>query len=342
MTTPELEELLAEDAPRPSDAFTARMEERLAQGFPRRRRARMPAVPRVPSLPRPALAGLASAALALSVTVALLVGGGENADDARTAVAPAAPGARDAAGSAESLEPAPREGIAPGESERDIERSARLTLAAPADELGRAAEAIVGVADRHDGFVLRSEVNTGEDGGGGSFELRIPQERLRAALVDLSAIGEVRARSEQGQDVTSAVSSTEERLDEARSDRRGLLRRLERAESDEASRAIRRRLRLVSAEIRGLSGELRALRERVDYAAVSVTLEEGGSDGDGGSDGSDDGAGAALDDALGTLEGALEMGIRALGVLLPLSLLAAAGWLATRLALRRRRNAALG
>lgn len=347
MTTRELELLLREDAPQPSDEFRARMDERLAEGFPSRRARRLPALPRVPRL---ALAGVASALLALSVTVALLTGSEDSADGpSDSASAPAAGESGDSAASTGAAEPAPDDlgflqagpgtDIAPRERERQIERSAQLTLAAPADQLGRAAEEVVAVADRHRGFVLRSNVSTGEDGGGGEFELRIPQDRLRPALRDLSAIGEVRARSEQGQDITPAVSRTAERLDEARADRRGLLRRLEQAQTDAEARAIRRRLRLVSAEIRGLTRALRSLRERVDYAAVTVTLEEGG---DAGSDDNGAGAGAAFDDALGSLEGALELGIRALGVLLPLALLAAAGWLASRLVLRRRRDAALG
>lgn len=351
MTTRELEQLLREDAPQPSDAFRARMDEGLAEGFPRRRARRLPAFTRVPRL---ALAGAASALLALSVTVALLTGGEEAADDDAAGVsAPAVPTpsaaeeSADSAGGAElapddpqALRAAPGSDIAPRERERQIERSAQLTLAAPADQLGRAAEQVVGVADRHRGFVLRSDVSTGDEGGGGEFDLRIPQDRLRPALRDLSAIGEVRARSEQGQDITPAVSRTAERLEEARADRRGLLRRLELAQTDDESQTIRRRLRLVSAEIRGLTRELRGLRERVDYAAVTVTLEEGGDDA--GSDDGGTGTGAAFDDALGSLEDALELGIRALGVLLPLALLAAAGWLATRMLLRRRRDAALG
>lgn len=348
MTTRELELLLREDAPQPSDEFRARMDQRLAEGFPRRRTRRLPALPRVPRL---ALAGAASALLALSVTVALLTGGEESADGPSDgAAAPAAGESGDSAASTGATEPAPDDlqslqatpgsDIAPRERERQIERSAQLTLAAPPDQLGHAAEEVVAVADRHRGFVLRSNVSTGEDGGGGEFGLRIPQDRLRPALRDLSAIGEVRARSEQGQDITPAVSRTAERLDETRADRRGLLRRLEQAQTDAEARAIRRRLRLVSAEIRGLTRELRGLRERVDYAAVTVTLEEGGEDA--GSDDGGAGTGAAFDDALGSLEGALELGIRALGVLLPLALLGSAGWLASRLVLRRRRDAALG
>ena len=339
MTTRELELLLREDAPQPSEEFRSRMDERLAEGFPRRRVRRLPAFSRVPRL---ALAGAASALLALSVTVALLTGGDDSEDAASPVVAPSSPAPNEASGAAELQrgEDPVADDIAPRERERQIERSAQLTLAAAADELSRAAEEIVAVADRHRGFVLRSNVSTGDQGGGGEFDLRIPQDRLRPALRDLSEIGEVRARAEQGQDITPAVSRTAERLDEARADRRGLLRRLELAQTDAESRAIRRRLRLVSAEIRGLASELRGLRERVDYAAVTVTLEEGGDEA--GSDDGGAGAGAAFDDALGSLEGALELGIRVLGVLLPLALLAALGWLAARLALRRRRDAALG
>lgn len=363
MTTPELEDLerlLSEDAPEPSPEFAARMEKRLEEGFPRRRRLpTLPRLPRLARLPRAALAGIASAALALSVSVALLTGDGDEPESGdRPAVAPlsgeeagggrAADTAAQSGGEAAAPAPGPGGvaipspgGVAPDAPERHIERSAQLTITTPDDDVGRAGERIVAVTDRHRGFVLRSEMRTGEEGDGGTFELRVPQERLRPALRDLAAIGDVRSRSEQGQDVTPAVSRTEERLEEARTERRGLLRRLERADDDREARAIRRRLRLVSAEIRSVTRELRALRERVDYAAVTVTLQAGSEDGGGAGAGSDGGAGAALDDALGSLEGALELAIRALGVLLPLSLLGGAGWLAARLVVRRRRDAAL-
>jgi uncharacterized protein DUF4349 len=137
--------------------------------------------------------------------------------------------------------------------------------------------------------------------------------------------------------VTRGFASFADRLHAARAERRGLLRRLERADSDREARAIRERLNLVAAEIRGLREQLRDLRERTTYAAVTVTLEE--KDGDEGGGG---GTGEAFDDALGSLVGAFNVAIRVLGVLIPLALVAGLAWLGATALRRRRREAALG
>ena len=234
-------------------------------------------------------------------------------------------------------------GFAPGESERRIERSASLTLEAPEGKLDRVAGDIVTVTDRYDGFVLRSNVTSGDDGiPGGQFELRIPADRLQAALRDLSKLGKVRSQSQSGDDVTRAFVSAADSLEGARAERRSLLRRLENAESDAQAESIRQRLDLNASEIRGLRGQLRDLRLRTDYSQVNVTLE-GSDKGDGESSGAadDDGLRGALDDALGSLSDSVEVLVRALGVLVPLSLLAALAWFAGRTARRRRRESAL-
>lgn len=361
-TDPELRELqelalaLRADVPEPREEFAAVMEVRRGQGFPRQSRRRLPALPR---LPRPALAVAASVLLALAVGAGLFARGGDG-DPAPTALSDAptaAPTGADARELSEQVAPgaavAPddaqlREGplgagggrIAPGERERKIVRDAQLTIGAPADELSRVGDEVIAITDRHRGFVLSSSLTTGEDGAtGGEYELRIPQQRLRAAIRDLSALGTVESRSEQGEDVTPAFSRTQEGLEEARADRRGLLRRLESAQTDQQADAIRRRLRLVSAEIRRLQGRLERLDERVDYAAVSVTLTEREGDSGGGASGS---TREALDDAVDSLVGAVNLGLRVLGVALPLGLLGGAAWLAAGVLRRRRREAALG
>ena len=102
--------------------------------------------------------------------------------------------------------PARRRQLRPGKRERRIERSASLTLAAPGDELDRVAERVQAVTDRYGGFVLRSSITSGDEGAeGGNFELRIPANRLQPALRDLAALGEVRSRTQSGQDVTPRV-----------------------------------------------------------------------------------------------------------------------------------------
>jgi hypothetical protein len=364
----ELQELalaLQADAPEPDAEFAAELEQLVRDRFPRSRpapirgltRPRPPAwiarLPR-PSGRRPMLAG-AAAAVVLATVIGVAVstnppGGGERADDVPGASAPVgAQESGDVAGDAARLAPTTpvpplppgQEELAPGAPERRIERSARITLVAPGDELEEVAAGINQVADRHRGFVLRSEVSSGEKGStGGSFELRIPQESLQPALGDLAELGDVRARSQSGQDVTASYVSARDRYDATQAERRSLIRRLRRADSDAEADRIRDRLFAVSAEVRAVRAELRRLRERTNYAAVSIDLER--KDGDRDEDsGSANGTGEALDDALGSLLGSLNLALRALGVLIPLALLGTLGWLAFAVLRRRRREAAL-
>jgi hypothetical protein len=348
----ELQELalaLEADTPRPSDELARTLGGRVAAGFPGR--GRMPL--RLPELrrpPLPVLAGAASALAALAVAAALVIP--DSGEDAATPGPPAA--ASESLPSDRAAGAAPRDlalppetappgggGIAPAERNRRIERAAQLTLSAPGEELDRVADRIVAAVDRRRGFVLSSSVTSGEDGAtGGYFELRVPARQLQATLRELSGLAHVSSRSQRGDDITREFVSVEDRLDAARAERRGLLRRLERATSDQQARAIRERLELVSAEIHGLRGRLRELRERVTYAQVTVTLTE--EDGDAGGSGGGDSTRDALDDALSSLLGSLNLALRALGVLIPAALVGLLAALLARALQRRRREAALG
>ena len=346
----ELQELalaLADDTPDPDEAFAELLSSRVHEGFPRERR--LPRV-RVPRLPRRAIW---ATGLAASLAVAVVVAVGLPSDPDVEERLSSEPEMRDLSGD-EALPPEPARGGATSQSaplpdkdfeprgrERTIERSAQITLAAPGRELDEVADRIVAVTDRHRGFVLRSSVTSGDDSTtGGSFELRIPTDKLRPAIRDLSELGHVRSRTQSGEDVTRSVTSVRDRLAAARAERRSLLRRLENADSDDEAEAIRRRLDLVAGEIRTLRGQARDLRLRTDYATVSVSLVE--EDGDeGGSGGGAGDTGDALDDALGSLIGAFNLLVRALGMLIPLGLLGGAMWFAARAAMRRRREAAL-
>lgn len=347
----------------PRDQFARALDERVAAGFPRAGSGRRRGAPPLPwrgsagrrgagSRPRRrglALAG-AAASLVLVIGVAVSLDRQEQTVGDSFSRAPDTGAARPAPLSESDSPPAAavvpdqggRERVAPGERERRIERSAELTLAAPDDELDAVADDIVRVTDRHRGFVVRSSVASGDDSArGGSFDLRVPAASLQAALADLSKLGHVRARRQAGQDITPAFVSARDRLDAARAERRSLLRRLAGADSDAEAERIRRRLDALSLSIERLRRELGALRERSDYAAVTVVLEA--SDGE---DEGDDGSGAggtrdALDDSLGLLAASLNLVLRALGVLIPLGLAAGLGMVGSRLLRRRRREAAL-
>jgi hypothetical protein len=303
---------------------------------------------------------------ALAVTAGVLVsGGGGNGIDnfSKQPVGGADSAARSAAGRAEDLGQQPKTAasapgtalppalseqldrrggdFAPGRRQR-IERSASLTLSAPGDELDKVAAGVNTVTERYDGFVLRSNLTTGDQGTtGGSFELRIPATRLQAALADLAKLGDVRGRSQAGEDVTRQYANATDRLEAARAERRSLLRRLEKATTDQQTEALRQRLDANAGEIRTLRGQLRDLRLRTDYAKVTVTLEEGNKDGGASGPGSSNGLGGAVDDALGSLGDSVEILIRTLGWAIPIGLVLLGFTLGGRTLRRRRREAAL-
>jgi hypothetical protein len=357
----ELQELalaLRADTSEPSQAFAEELRGRVEAGFPRRDDSIRSRAPRIALRMLPAAAALAT--VVAIVTALSFVdlratnddggdgGGGGGADGGSVAPEGPAPSAersaKDSGGSTAAVvpdePPIPRGGgFAPGRRDRKIERSISMTLEAPNKEIPALAGDVTEVTNRHGGFVLSSNLNSDDEGATGFFELRIPSGRLREALADLAGLATVRSQSQSGQDVTREHVTARDRLDSARAERRGLLRRLGLATTDEEAEAIRRRLDIVAGEINGLRSQLRSLRLRTDYAIVTVDLA--GEDGDTGGSG----AGASFDDAVGDA-GDLFVGfagvlIRILAIALPLAVIALVAWLAGRTFRRRRRESVL-
>lgn len=365
-----LEETLQEITPTPDPDFVAEMEERMRLSFPPKRPPRFvrPTIT-IPKLRYPAFAGAAaSALLALMVSLAI-VNNKDGSDKPSQPVVADKPVVaesetlfdtqehesrqRDPAGGgavAESTalvpstalpEPVPpNEGkVAPNRRDRKVEQTAQLSLAADPGDFDQIADDIFAVAQRRNGFVLRSSFTQGEDGASaGTFELRVPAAQLQSTLSDLSRVATVRSRSESGTDVTGNFVAARDRLRIARAERKSLLTRLENAETDQAAAAIRQRLEIVAGEITGLRSQLRNMRERTSYSAVSVELidEDAITTADNKSDTDE-----AFDDAVGSLEDILNFLIRALGILVPVTLAGLLGWFATSRARRRARERTL-
>jgi hypothetical protein len=352
----ELQELalaLRADSPAPDRAFAGELGRRVEAGFPpepglRPSRFRLPRMRLLP------VAGVVAPLVLIVVVVFAaggpLQGGGDEDDEAGgggggSALSEPAPGASAAEaggrrGEDTLAQPAlPGTAFAPKQRERRIERSIAMTLTAPDDEIPALADDVNRVAARYDGFVLRSELDTGDGGATGSYELRIPSNRLQGAVRALAGLATVSSQSQSGQDVTREFVTTADRLEAARAERRSLLRRLENAETDSEAEAVRARLDLVAGEINGLRSQLRDLRLRTDYAIVSVDLigdeTDSGSSGDGGS--FDD----AVGDAGDLLVGFAGVLIRVLAIVLPVGLMAALVWVGAAAVRRRRRESAL-
>jgi hypothetical protein len=354
---------LRDDAPSPDPDFALRMNARVAAGFPPARRGmrlRMPAF----AVKRPRMAALGFAAsllLVLVVAVSLTnndtrqtqfsatalkgAGGAESAPSVASAPAqkgpPSATDAPSGSSGATSGDatvapaPAPGDGFTGGQN-RKVERSAALALEAPQDKLGDVGDQVIAVTDRYHGFVLRSSVTSANaESSSGSFDLRIPVRSLRPALRDLSALADVKSRTENADDITGSFVSARTRLQELGAERRGLLRRLEKAKTDLAASAIRSRIRTVNAQIENQTTAMNNLRRRTSYAAVSVTLQakQGGSGG---------GIGNGARDLRDSLVDSANLSLRVLGVAIPIAILTALLWAGSAWFTRRRRESALG
>jgi hypothetical protein len=224
-------------------------------------------------------------------------------------------------------------------ADRRVERAARLELTAEPTEVQEVADGVVRETQAIGGYVQRSQVATREDGGGATFVLRVPSARLDDALARLSKLAHVRALTQDATDITASFVSAEERLSDARAERRALLRALAGATTDGQIASLRARIGANRSEIARDKGALDALRRRADLATVEVAVE-------GTATPRADGAGTwtprdALHDAGRVLEVVAGVLLVGLAVLVPLAVLAGAGALAARLLRRRRRETAL-
>jgi hypothetical protein len=232
---------------------------------------------------------------------------------------------------------APSRDLASGR-ERKVERRVTVVLETGEDKVESTADDVIRTVDRFRGIVASSSINADDDTGSeATFDLRIPTSRLDAALAALSKLGHVAERRQDLQDVTAAFTSTNERLTDARAERRGLLRALGNATTEQQIESLRSRLRLVRGQIASAQASLSTLQRRASLSTVSVTVRGEGEPKDGG--------GWSLGDAGGDAVRALEViagiALVALAVALPLALLAALILFGSRVARARRRENAL-
>ncbi len=365
--------------PEMTPAFAARLEQEVRDGFPSSQE-RDPVSVRPTWQGRRWLLLPAAGSLAAVLVALVVVFGGGSGEPTPTAMsregagtpleaavpdAPSAGVAEDSAASGEpdqaaqagrSAAPAPAQSsggasgsaggsplsIAPAPS-RKVERIAVLVIQTPDGRFESTTDAVIATVGRFRGIVASSQIGSSDaNGGEASFELRIPTERLDQALAALSKLGHVTERSQSLQDITSSFTSAQERLTDARAERRGLLRALARATTTRQIAGIKAQLRTVGSRIGGLKGRLASLRRRADLSTVSLTVIGGGtSETGGGSGGGDWTPGDAAGDALRVLEVSAGIALICLAVLAPLGLIGAAMALVVRSGRRRRRETAL-
>ena len=279
----------------------------------------------------------------------VVTGGSDHSESAGVAARQIAPAESQSSGAgstgsgaatADSAAPAVKAPPAPqGNGGRHVERSTRLELSTT--DVQETADGIVRATQAAGGYVQLSQVHTGDSNGGATFVLRVPTAKLDDALASLSKLGHVRAMEQSTTDITGAYDGAQSRLADARAERRGLLRALANATSDQEIASIKARIADNRRELNRLQSEFDAVRRRATYATIQVDVVGRSRKEAPGPAGSWD-PGDAAHDALRVLEVGAGVALIALAVLVPLGILGTATGLAAGAWRRRRREAALG
>ena len=224
-----------------------------------------------------------------------------------------------------------------GTDDRLQDKTARLSLGADADGVQDVANDVVAVADRHDGFVLDSQVTSDQGGARASFELEIPVKELDATLTDLSELADVISRTEAAEDITAQFVRAEKERARILERIQGLRIDLIQADTREERLVLKSQIRALDAQADAYEAQANGVERRARFASVEVNVTSKGQDS------ADDGwsLGDAADDAGDVLRTIAGVGLISLAVLVPIALVGAVAFWLISTSLRRSRERAL-
>ncbi len=231
------------------------------------------------------------------------------------------------------------EGLASGSGNRDVAREAEITLGTDPDGVQDVANEVVSVTDKHKGIVMDSKVTDGEKGkAGASFSLLIPAGEMESAVADLSAIADLRSRSQELTDITAPVAKTEDGISDSKARIEKFKGELEQSYDEDERAAIERNIRWERQQLRWQETRLKRLERRIDYTPVAVTVETSG---DTSSEDSAWGITDAFDDAGKLLGIAAGVTVLALAVAIPIGIVLLIALALNRAWVRRSRRRVL-
>jgi hypothetical protein len=275
--------------------------------------------------PRYRRLAILTTALALGMTSAC------SKDAGGAGAAPAGPAA-DPAASGPSLATAKQ-------SDRKIIRRAdlSLTVAAPSAAQRKAGE----LAQRYGGYVESSTVSANKDSDGEpsyvSLVLRVDSDRLDAALDAIRALSDhPGAESISSEDVTEQYVDVDARLSAQSKLEKQYLKLLDRAETVDDTLKVQKQLGEVRSRIEQLEGKKRLLDHQTQLSTISLRLEHDRPLVTASASAIAQAAKRGGADVVNVAGAIVTLGLRALGVMIPVALLVLLPlWLAAKLLMRR-------
>ena len=247
----------------------------------------------------------------------------------------------DVGGGSTSLQSPGGNGLAPGQDERVVERSATITISGDPSEVREMADQIVAITDRLGGIVVSASVDEHPDRpreSNANLEIAVPVERLDQALADISEVGSVETRTQSDLDVTSEAVSVKTSLRNARETRNALRVRLEQATDPVEIEEIRVQIERAERRVASRKADVQRLANRTQFARVYVGVV---GNGHGTGDDGNWSLGDAWDDAVEVLRTMAGVGLITAAIAIPLALLLTLIYLVTARQRRRSRESAL-
>jgi hypothetical protein len=162
------------------------------------------------------------------------------------------------------------EAAAPG---RVQELGASVTLAVTPAEVQETADRVSRLVVRDGGFVQSSHVQVQQGHGGeATLTLKLPSDKLSAALASLEQIAPVRDESQSLQDITNSYNSARQRLSDADAERQALLHALAKASTEGEIDSLRERLAQSRSAVASAHAALEAVLHRASTAEVEVSV----------------------------------------------------------------------
>jgi len=181
------------------------------------------------------------------------------------------------------------------------------------------------VASAEGGFVLSSSVQ-GRESRRGSIVLRVPSDRFEAALASLRGLGSVERERVSGEDVGQEFVDLEARLRNLRAQEAVLLRLMNEAQTVTDTIRVQKELTGIQLEVEQIRGRLRYLHDQASFGTISVSMVEAGVVAPGEPGIIAQAWERAVEGFLAVIGGL----ITALGVLVPIAVLALLGWVVIR------------
>ncbi len=204
-------------------------------------------------------------------------------------------------------------------------KTAEIALEIERGEFKAALQQATAVASAEGGFVLSSGVE-GREARRGSIVLRIPSDRFEAALTSLRDLGSVERERVSGEDVGQEFVDLEARLRNLRAQEAVLLRLMNEAQTVTDTIRVQKELTGIQLEVEQIRGRLRYLHDQASFGTISVSMAEAGVVAPGEPGIIAQAWERAVEGFLAVIGGL----ITALGVLVPIAVLALLGWVVIR------------